>query len=63
VTEPSTLRRRSTVREPAPSIRFDEQSPATPAPIQPVPQTPAHEPPAAEEPQPERPRKSGWWRR
>jgi len=56
-------RRGSTVREPAPIVRYDERGMPEVIPIQPAPQPAPAAPQPAAEPQPERPRRSGWWRR
>jgi ribonuclease E len=62
VAETPPLRRGSTVREPAPVVRYDEAGapafvPATPTP------PPAPEPAPEAQAEPDQPRRSGWWRR
>ena len=55
-------RRRSTVREPAPVVNFDDMG-GSAMPAEPAPRSePAHQPRGEEsEPDPNRPRRSGWW--
>jgi ribonuclease E len=63
--EPEAPKRRSTVREPAPFVRFDEGSAPAPVPMQrSVPLAPASEAGQTEEDtDPNRPRRSGWWQK
>jgi ribonuclease E len=61
--EAEARRRGSTVREPAPIVRYDEHGTPEMVPIQPAPAPAAPQPAAEAEPQAERPRRTGWWRR
>jgi len=60
--EAEARRRGSTVREPAPIVRYDEHGTPEVVPIQPAPAPAAPQPAAEAEPQPDRPRRTGWWR-
>jgi ribonuclease E len=57
---PAAPQRRSTVREPAPFVSFDQDAPVTPS----VPLAPEPAPVVRNEPEdPNQPRRSGWWRK
>jgi hypothetical protein len=60
--ETEARRRGSTVREPAPIVRYDERGATEVIPVQPNP-APSAQPAVETEPQADRPRKTGWWRR
>ncbi len=62
VAETPPSRRGSTVREPAPIVRYDDAEAAS-APVTPSPLAPEPAPAAPAETDSDRPRRSGWWRR
>jgi ribonuclease E len=61
--EMEARRRGSTVREPAPVVRYDERGTPEVVQSQPAPAPAAPQPATDAEPEPDRPRRSGWWRR